>query len=69
MGNLYSEPIRVELPTLDRDPERNFEELWRTFHVNRVRRVFDDGYGEVGDGPGRGDRFVGAHGVSFLSVV
>jgi len=32
MGNLYSEPIRVELPTLDRDPERNFEELWRTFH-------------------------------------
>jgi len=44
-------------------------ELLRTFHVNRVRRVFDDGYGEVGEGPGRGDRFVGAHGVSFLSVV
>jgi len=44
-------------------------ELVRSFHVNRVRRVFDDDYGDVGEGPGRGDRFVGAHGVSLLSVV
>jgi len=44
-------------------------ELWRTFHRNRVRRVMDDDYGEVGEGRGRADGFVGAHGVSFLTVV
>lgn len=44
-------------------------ELVGTFHRNRVRRIFDEDYGEVGAGPGRGDRFVGAHGVSLLSVV
>jgi fatty acid desaturase len=44
-------------------------ELVRTFHDNRVRRVFDTDYGAVAAGPGRGDAFVGAHGVSLLSVV
>ena len=43
-------------------------ELLRTFHRNRVRRVFDHDYGAVGDGERRADGFVGAHGVSFLTV-
>ncbi|MBI1398201.1 MAG: fatty acid desaturase [Betaproteobacteria bacterium] len=44
-------------------------ELLRTFHRNRLKRVLDDDYGAVGTGPGRADGFVGAHGVSFLTVV
>lgn len=47
-------------------------ELLHAFHVHRVRRVFCDDYGSVSlssDGRRRADRFVGAHGVSFLSVV
>jgi fatty acid desaturase len=44
-------------------------ELLFTFHKNRVRRVFDEGYGTVNEGPGRADDFVGARGVSFLTVV
>lgn len=44
-------------------------ELLVTYHRHRVRRVVDDDYGQVGTGPGRADGFVGAHGVSFLSVV
>jgi fatty acid desaturase len=45
-------------------------ELLRSFHRNRVRRVLDAGYGTVGaPGAGRADSFVGAHGVSFLTVV
>jgi len=44
-------------------------ELLVTYHRHRVRRVVDDDYGQVGSGPGRADGFVGAHGVSFLSVV
>lgn len=44
-------------------------ELLRTLHRNRVRRVVDEAYGAVTDGPGRADSFVGTHGVSFLSIV
>lgn len=44
-------------------------ELLRTWHRNRVRRVASDDYGVPGQGPGRADDFVGAHGVSFLTVV
>ena len=45
-------------------------ELLRTFHRNRLRRVLDDDYGYVGaPGAGRADTFIGAHGVSFLTVV
>jgi fatty acid desaturase len=44
-------------------------ELLATWHRNRVRRVFAEGYGAVGEGPGRGDTFIGAHGASFLTVV
>ncbi len=46
-----------------------WSELFRSFHRNRVRRVLDDDYGAVGQGRGRVDNFVGAHGVSFLTVV
>ena len=44
-------------------------ELVRTHHRNRLKRVLDDDYGNVGSGRGRADGFIGAHGVSFLTVV
>ncbi len=44
-------------------------ELVRTHHRNRLKRVLDDDYGSVGTGRGRADGFIGAHGVSFLTVV
>ncbi len=44
-------------------------ELLYTWHRNRVRRVVDDRYGAVGEGPRRADTFIGAHAVSFLTVV
>lgn len=44
-------------------------ELLRTFHRNRVKRVISGHYGAPQQGPGRADSFVGAHGVSFLTVV
>jgi fatty acid desaturase len=44
-------------------------ELVASFHRHRVRRVLSDDYGALGTGRGRADAFVGAHGVSFLSVV
>jgi fatty acid desaturase len=44
------------------------EILW-TWHRNRVRRVFSEDYGAPQTGPGRADSFIGAHGVSFLTVV
>lgn len=43
--------------------------LLRTIHRNRTRRIFVHDYGEVGTGERRADGFVGAHGVSFLSIV
>lgn len=46
-----------------------FAELMRTFHRNRVRRVLEEAYGDLADGPQRADSFVGTHGVSFLSIV
>lgn len=46
-----------------------YSELMHTIHNNRTRRVFVHDYGDVGTGPGRADKFVGAHGVSFLSIV
>jgi fatty acid desaturase len=46
-----------------------YRELLKTIHVNRTRRIFVHDYGDVGTGPGRADGFVGAHGVSFLSIV
>jgi fatty acid desaturase len=44
-------------------------ELLRTWHRNRVRRVISDDYGVPGIGRGRADHFIGAHGVSFLTVI
>jgi fatty acid desaturase len=44
-------------------------ELLVTFHRHRLRRVLCDDYGQLGTGEGRADGFLGAHGVSFLSVV
>ena len=44
-------------------------ELLSSWHRNRVRRVYCEDYGVVGAGARRADHFVGAHGVSFLTVV
>jgi len=49
-------------------------ELLVTWHRNRVKRVFAADYGSpregsAGPGSNRADDFVGAHGVSFLTVV
>jgi fatty acid desaturase len=46
-----------------------YKALFRTLHKNRLKRVYIDDYGDVGQGPNRADSFVGAHGVSFLSIV
>jgi len=45
-----------------------YRQLWRTYHHNRLARILDEDYGAVGEGKGRADGFVGAHGVSFLTV-
>ncbi len=60
---LYGDTGACELP---------MTELLSTWHRNRVRRVFAADYGGPdGDagGNGRADHFVGAHGVSFLTVI
>ena len=44
-------------------------ELLTTWHRNRVRRVYAQDYGAVSAGPDRAAGFVGAHGVSFLTVI
>ena len=44
-------------------------ELVRTWHYNRVRRVKADNYGGPGKDNRSADEFVGAHGVSFLTVI
>ena len=44
-------------------------ELLKTWHKNRVSRVISEDYGAPGKGAGRADGFVGAHGVSFLTVM
>ncbi|RRU73729.1 fatty acid desaturase [Stutzerimonas xanthomarina] len=47
-------------------PMRN---LLGSFHRYRVRRVLDDDYGVVSEGPHKADNFYGAVGVSFLTAV
>jgi len=44
-------------------------ELLSSWHRNRVRRVCSDDYDVPGEGRDRADSFIGAHGVSFLTVV
>lgn len=58
--DLYGEGHEQVLP---------YRELLRTIHQNRTKRIFVQDYGDVGTGVGRADGFVGAHGVSFLSIV
>ncbi len=57
---LYGDDARQLLP---------LRELLRTYHRNRLRRILDEDYGAITEGPGRADSFVGAHAVSFLTVV
>lgn len=57
---LYGENPQALLP---------LAQLVATWHRNRVRRVLSDDYGAPTCGPGGADAFVGAHGVSFLTVI
>lgn len=41
--------------------------LLKGYHRDRVARIVADDYGEVGTGPNKADRFLGAVGVSFLT--
>lgn len=59
-AELYGATSRQLLPLRD---------LLRTFHRNRLRRILEDEYGVLHEGPGRADDFIGAHGVSFLTVM
>jgi fatty acid desaturase len=43
--------------------------LLRTWHRNRVRRVSGDESGAPAGGGARAEDFIGAHGVSFLTVI
>jgi fatty acid desaturase len=58
--SLYGEDAPAVMP---------LRELLLTWHRHRVRRVCAEGYGAPGHGAGRAASFVGAHGVSFLTVV
>ncbi len=47
-----------------------YRDLWRTFRINRTRKLSAPDLGEVLDrGHGRADGFMAAHSVSFLSIV
>lgn len=46
-----------------------YQELWRSFHVNRLKRIEAEDAGSIGTGAHRADDFLGVHGVSFLTVV
>jgi fatty acid desaturase len=58
--SLYGEHATAVMPV---------RELLRSWHRHRVRRVVSDDYGVPGPGERRADAFVGAHGVSFLTVI
>jgi fatty acid desaturase len=57
---LYGEQAHSVMPLSD---------LLRSWHRNRVRRVTAEDYGAPGAGQSRADSFIGAHGVSFLTVI
>ena len=44
-------------------------DLLGSFHRYRLRRVLDDDYGAVSEGPQKAEGFYGAVGVSFLTAV
>jgi fatty acid desaturase len=57
---LYGAKAQALLPLSD---------LLRTWHRHRVRRINSEQYGAPSYGAGGADQFIGAHGVSFLTVV
>lgn len=44
-------------------------DLLKGYHRHRIARITSDDYGEVGQGAGKADAFLGAVGVSFLTAV
>lgn len=59
-GELFPAEYRQVLP---------FSALIRGYHRDRLARIKSADYGEVGEGPDRAARFLGAVGVSFLTAV
>lgn len=59
-ADLFSRDYGQVIPMFD---------LLRGHHRHRVKRILSDDYGEVGAGPGKAERFLGAVGVSFLTAV
>jgi fatty acid desaturase len=57
---LYGETHQAVMP---------LKELMGTWRRHRLSRVHSADYGVPGQGEGRADGFVGAHGVSFLTVI
>jgi len=58
--SLYGEATSAVLPV---------SKLFRSWHQNRVRRVHANDYGAPSSESDRAATFIGAHGVSFLTVV
>ncbi|MCA3141495.1 MAG: fatty acid desaturase family protein [Betaproteobacteria bacterium] len=58
--DLFGEQCEQVIPMAD---------LLRGYHRDRVKRITSADYGEVGSGPGKAERFLGAYGVSFLTAV
>lgn len=59
-AQLYPGDYRQVIPMID---------LLRGYHRDRISRITSGDYGEVGNGPGKADSFLGAVGVSFLTAV
>ncbi|MCW5622589.1 MAG: fatty acid desaturase [Burkholderiales bacterium] len=59
-AQLYANDCVQVLPMAD---------LLEGYHRHRIARITSDDYGEVGQGAGKADAFLGAVGVSFLTAV
>ena len=67
---LYGSPSSALTSTSPYPRLLPFIDLFQAFHQHRLRRVLEEDYGSVAPPgtPGRADNFVGALGVSFLTV-
>ncbi|BBP00539.1 hypothetical protein SFSGTM_12470 [Sulfuriferula nivalis] len=61
--------LHQELFSPDSPQVLPMKEVWRSFRINRLKRIEAEEGGDVGTGVGRADEFLGVHGVSFLSIV
>jgi fatty acid desaturase len=64
LPELHRQTYRADAPQV-----LPYRQLWRSFRINRLKRIEALDAGAIGSGPGRADDFLGVHGVSFLSIV